>query len=129
VCGKLGAHGFGDLVRLESQSQTSHRHLSRQHAQALRARAQQRRLVQSVSGGDLGATSSTGGDNSFTRQVGIRAADGVRRQAQLAGQVANGRQMVAGLQGAVGHADADASLDLDIDRRRIVFAQRAQRVD
>ena len=121
--GQFCPNGIGDLVGLEAEGEATHSHLAGENAQALNPRAQERGLVQPLAGGDLRATACPAGYDPFTGEVGVRAADGVGREAQLAGKIPHRWQMIAGLQGAVGDAHADPPFDLHVDRRRIIFAQ------
>ena len=44
--GELAAYGFGDLVGFQTEGESTHGGLARQHAQAFVAQALQRRLIQ-----------------------------------------------------------------------------------
>ena len=73
---------------------------------------------------DERADAASGFDDAGAFELGVDARDGVGVDAQVDGELADGRQLVAGLQPAGGDRRAQPALELRVNRRRVARVDR-----
>ena len=71
-------------------------------------------------GGDERADAAPRLDDAGALELGVDAGDGVGVDAEVDGELADGRQLIAGLEAAGGDGGAQAAVELRVDRRAVV---------